>query len=251
MIYIVLPTYNEECVIGLLLRKIDEVMEQINSNYEILIVDDGSTDRTLEVINSFIPKMSIRLFEHKKNEGLGRAIKTGLEQACRNSSGEDIIITMDADNTHDPYYIKPLTEAIQQGYNMAIASRYKKGGKEIGLPFHRHVFSKIINIVLKVVFPIKNVRDYTSGYRAYRTDSLSEAFSFYNGKLVEEKGFLCMAEILIKLSRVSLNAVEVPLELHYDRKVGFSKMNVPRTIAEYLLLIAKRVLLGKRQFKLI
>jgi len=95
------------------------------------------------------------------------------------------------------------------------------------------------SLLFRALFPIPGVRDYTCGYRAYRGAILQRAFATYRDQFIEESGFTCMAEILIKLRRLSVRAGEVPLILRYDLKSGTTKMKVTRTITRYWVLIAK------------
>jgi dolichol-phosphate mannosyltransferase len=83
------------------------------------------------------------------------------------------------------------------------------------------------------------VRDYTSGFRAYRAGILAKAFERYGDELVTERSFASMAEILLKLARAGARMSEVPMVLRYDRKGGASKMNVPRTVLKTLALMAR------------
>jgi len=247
MIHILLPAYNEERSITLLLDRIKQALKNFTGNYVVLVVDDGSTDTTKKVVEFLSNRLPVRIISHRSNQGLGAAMDTGLKEIMCTSSAEDIIVTMDADNTHDPALIQEMVNKINLGYDVIIASRYQKGGQEVGLSLRRKFFSKVVNVILKIIFPIIGAKDYTSGYRAYKGARLKEAFSFYNGKLVEEKGFLCMAEILIKLRRlISLRVVEVPLVLRYDLKNTPSKMKVMRTILRYLRMIGKGALAWRR-----
>ena len=94
------------------------------------------------------------------------------------------------------------------------------------------------------MFPIKGVRDYTCGFRAYRASLLKKAFSVYGDKFVEYKGFQCMADILLKLSRMDAIMSEVPMILRYDLKGGETKMRVSTTVLNTIKLLFKRRLEG-------
>lgn len=237
MLYIVLPAYNEERDIAALLKRIREAVAGLGLGYKVLVVNDGSTDGTVSVVNSFAQRVPLELLDHGKNKGLGRAILTGLRRAAELAADEDIVVTMDADNTHDPRLIGDMVEQIRVGKDVVIASRYEEGGEEIGLSWLRHVFSWGASFLLRLFLPIEGAKDYTCGYRAYRGEILHRAFNSYGDQLVEESGFTCMAEILIKLRGLSARVGEAPLVLRYDLKSGQSKMKVLRTIWRYLVLI--------------
>ena len=131
---------------------------------------------------------------------------------------------------------------IQAGKDVVIASRYADGGKEVGLSHARHIFSGGASFLLRLFFPIPGARDYTCGYRAYRVELLQRAFRVYGPELIEERGFTCMAELLIKLGKLGARLGEVPLILRYDLKSGPSKMKVMATIARYGVLISHNLL---------
>ena len=92
-----------------------------------------------------------------------------------------------------------------------------------------------------MLFPIRGVRDYTCGYRAYRAVVIKDALSDYGDDFLNQDGFQCMVDILLKLRRRDLIFGEVPFILRYDIKEGGTKMNVRRTILQTLLLIVRRL----------
>lgn len=239
MLYLVLPAYNEEQDIASLLTRVWEVMPQLKLDYKVLVVNDGSTDNTLGVVDSFTSSIPLEVLDHGTNKGLGQAILTGLRRANELAVDDDVVVSMDADNTHDPQLIGAMVDRLKAGKDIVIASRYEAGGKEIGLSYSRHVFSRGASLLLSFFFPIPGAKDYTCGYRAYRGAMLHRAFATYGDKLVEERGFTCMAEILIKMGKLSARVDEAPLVLRYDLKSGKSKMKKMRTIRRYMVLIAR------------
>lgn len=237
---IVLPAYNEEANLGKLLAQVKLFMEEERINYEVIVVDDGSSDRTAAIANDFASSMPIRLEQHSVNQGLGATIRDGLKLAASLSSSHDIIVAMDADNTHTPGLIPGMIALVKQGNDVVTASRYRPGSHVRGVPFHRLLLSVGARIVFQLVHPIQGVRDYTCGYRAYRASLLQEAFASYGDGFVGEKGFQCMVDILLKLHRMNAIFTEVPLILRYDLKGGVSKMRVASTVRRTLWLLILR-----------
>jgi len=238
MIYILLPAYNEEKDLPPLLHRVQIAFEGIE--YHVLLVNDGSKDQTLEVAREWAKHIPLTMLDHGVNKGLGQAMQTGLLHAVNIAAEGDVVVAMDADNTHDPALTKVMVKMIQDGLDVVIASRYVQGGEEIGLTPLRKVLSRGASFLLRLFFPIQGARDYTCGYRAYRIEILRQAFDQYgNGGLIEERGFTCMAELLIKLSLVGAKINEAPLILRYDLKSGKSKMKFMRTIWRYGILIGR------------
>ncbi len=242
MYYILLPAYNEERDMGLLLQRICAAMQTLNiPDYKVIVVNDGSIDRTSSIVSDCRQTMPVELLNHAVNKGLGQAMLTGLRYAAALAQDDDVLITMDADNTHDPQLIGAMVEKVRAGAGLVIASRYERGGEEIGLSRVRSFLSRGASLLLKLFFPIPGAKDYTCGYRAYHGAELKRAYQLYGDRLVEEHGFTCMAEILIKLRAVRARVAEVPLVLRYDMKSGQSKMKVLRTILRYFVLIGKNL----------
>jgi len=241
MIYLVLPAYNEEKSLERLLLRIKSAMELRSFKYTVILVNDGSRDRTLEIAQRLCGSLSLHIVNHESNKGLGAALKSGLMKASALSRDNDVIITMDADNTHSPDLIPSMISMLGMGYDCVIASRYVFGGEEIGLSFHRKLLSRGASVLLKTFFPINYVKDYTCGYRAYSAAIIREAVECYGNMFIQEEGFTCMVEVLLKLRKLAANFCEVPLILRYDYKAGPSKMRVIRTIGRYFFLIVQNL----------
>jgi dolichol-phosphate mannosyltransferase len=239
-VYVVLPAYNEEACIARLLDKIDEAMFEADQPYHIIVVDDGSKDRTAAIVEEFGQRVPITLQRHAVNRGLGATIRDGLSCASGLSEQSDIIVTMDADDTHTPGLIVRMVRMINEGHDVVIASRYQQGSRTVGVPWSRRLTSFAGSLLFRAFLPIKGVKDFTCGFRAYRSAVLKKAISEYGGNLVDQEGFQCMVDILLKLRRLNLLFGEVPFILRYDQKEGASKMRVGSTIVKTLHLILRR-----------
>jgi dolichol-phosphate mannosyltransferase len=240
-ILVVLPAYNEEENIGDLLNQIKFALEEDSkTSYKVYVVNDGSRDKTEEIVRSMSAEMPIELIVHEVNQGLGATIRDGLYKAVNDSNQNDIIITMDADATHNPGLILRLMRMIIEGHDVVIASRFQPGARVIGLAWYRKLLSIAASIIFRITYPIKGVKDYTCGYRAIRADVLKSAMAEYGDRFFDQDGFQALVDILLKLRRRKLLFGETPLILRYDQKGGMSKMNVGRTIKKTLILIVKR-----------
>lgn len=236
-IWVVLPAYNEAAGLPRLLDAIDRVGDHC---WQVVVVDDGSTDETGTVARGYAGRLPLTVLGHGKNRGLAAAIRTGLEHACRRAAADAVIVTMDADHTHEPQQIARMVEAIRDGADVVIASRYLPGARQAGVPRHRALLSAAVGWLLRLRFGLPGVRDYSCGFRAYRAGIVQEALAAYGPKLIESQGFVVMTELLVKLAPFHPRVAEVPLNLRYDRKAGESKMPAARTIAGYLRLLCAR-----------
>jgi dolichol-phosphate mannosyltransferase len=239
-IIVVLPAYNEEANLGNLLRRIFESLTDDNLGFSIIVVDDGSSDSTHRVLEECSREFPLIIERHAQNQGLGATLRDGLRLAAEAASDRDIIITMDADESHTPGLMIRMIRMIREGYDVVIASRYQRGSRSYGLSLHRRVISRLASIFMRIVFPTPGVSDYTCGYRAYRAEALKQAYAEYGDSLVDQDGFQCMVDVLLKLRKLPLIFGEVPMILRYDLKLGSSKMRLMKTSVNTLHLLWKR-----------
>lgn len=240
IIFIVLPAFNEERNLSSLISSIEIALEhlrRLGHERAYVAVDDGSTDRTYDILEEFKQNLPMTIVRHQTNQGLGRTIRDGLKQASELANDHDVVFAMDADNTHPAGLLIRMTQMIFEGNDIVIASRYRPGARVIGLSAYRRLMSYGARMLFRLVLPIPGVRDYTCGYRAYRAALLKEAFRVYGDALVSKRGFQCMSELLIRLSTLGPVITEAPMILRYDNKKGTSKMRVAQTIAGTLKLM--------------
>ncbi|MBI3611288.1 MAG: glycosyltransferase family 2 protein [Nitrospirae bacterium] len=241
MVLIVLPAYNEAQNIAALLVDFKAAFEEEPIAYRIIVVNDGSTDDTAATVRAHADGMPIRLIEHAENRGLAEALRTGLVEAVAQSGPQDIIMTMDADHSHPPGLFFRMLRMIREGNDIVIASRYRPGARVKGLSLMRRILSRVASWLFRIFHPIEGVKDYTCGYRAYRSDLLRRAFNEHGKAFISESGFSCMVDILLKLKPYRPIINEVPLILRYDMKSGTSKMKIAKTISETLGLMVRRI----------
>lgn len=242
MIHIVLPAFNEAESLKVLLPDLIKTLKDERLQHKIYVVDDGSMDGTSKIVKGFSKQFpQVKLIAHQTNKGLAEAVNTGFKTALAGSKAKDILITMDADNTHLPGLIVRMSRLINEGNDIVISSRFVSGSRVRGVPLSRRVLSLAAGLIFKILFPIPGVKDYTCGFRAYRVDLIKKGMAAYKNKFISEKGFSCMVDILLKLRRLDPICTEVPMILRYDLKKGKSKMNVSKTVIETLSLILKRL----------
>ena len=135
-------------------------------------MDDGSRDATPRILQEYSRRLPLTVVTHEVNQGLGNTIRDALVEAARLAGSEDIILTMDADNTHPAGLMLRMVQSVLEGNQLVIASRYRYGSRVVGLSAVRRLMSWGARVLFQMVFPIPGVRDYTCGYRAYRADLL-------------------------------------------------------------------------------
>ena len=237
-VYILLPCYNEERNLKELIYEISEACR--NLDYKIIAVDDGSKDETYRCLCALSKDYPVVVLRHEENKGLHEALRTLLIYVYNTAGNSDYLITMDSDLTHDPKYIPQLISAcIEEEADVAIASRFVDGGKQIGVPLHRAFLSMGLRFFVKFMLGIP-VGDVSSGYRCIRVSSIKGIIEKYGfEKFIEAKGFEVQLELLYKLFLNGAKIVEVPFILDYSLKKGESKLKIRRTIFGYLRTILK------------
>lgn len=219
---LIIPAYNEEEGLPVVLS---DVFNLISENFEIIVVDDGSTDRTREVAQKF----PCRVISHEHNSGKGSAMKTGINEA----RGENIIF-IDADNTYPPEGILELAKALEI-YDMALASR--KTGHE-NIP----AFNRIGNVLFR------NSIRYIYGFQGY--DPLTGLYgikkTYLKSMNLESKGFGIESEICIKAARMGLRVKDIHIQ--YRDRIGKAKLNgfkdgyrIFTTILKFFPLLFRRI----------
>ncbi len=234
-IIVMLPAYNEEKDLPALLHRIQCALEKW-AKYQVVVVDDGSTDHTAQIVRDAAMKMPVELIQHPQNMGLGAAMRTGLKAAAQNS---DVVITLDADNSQDPELIRTMVQRLDEGFDVVIASRFQPGAQEVGVPPFRVFLSHLSSTGIRTLVRYPGVRDYTCGFRAYRAETLRNLIAIFGDNFIRENGFSCMFELLLNLRTLNARASEVPLVLRYDLKEGVSKMRIFRTMWRYVITLTR------------
>jgi dolichol-phosphate mannosyltransferase len=240
IVWVVLPVYDEAEHLERLLDRIDEALAEAAIPYRAILVDDGSRDETPAIIERARARLPLVALRHERNQGLGAAIRDGLAQAARSAEDRDILVTMDADDTHTPGLIRRMVRMVEEGHDVVIASRYRPDSQTVGVPGYRRLLSRAASLLFRTMFPIRGVRDYTCGFRAYRAGVIREVLDEHGEGFFDQDGFQCMVDILLKLRGRGLIFGEVPFVLRYDQKAGGTKMQIGATIGRTLLLAARK-----------
>jgi dolichol-phosphate mannosyltransferase len=243
MIHVLLPAYNEEATIGPTIGSIAEVARGVDEPLRVVLVDDGSADATVARATDAARGGDVELLvlSHARNGGLGAALRTGIYRIVDEAAETDVLVALDADNTHPASLIPDMVRRVRRGADVVIASRYQDGASVSGVPAYRRVLSDGSRLLFGLSFPIPGLRDYTCGFRAYAIGPLRRAKLVYGEDLCTQRGFEATVDLLLRLRQVGIRADEVPLQLDYSSRVGASKMHVWRTVRSSLGLIGRRL----------
>ncbi len=224
---IVIPMFNEAENVLSTLQKVEEMLASFQGTYEIIAVNDGSFDHTLEILNKLAEKNErLKIVSYSKNIGRGMALRRGFKE----SKGE-IIVSIDADLSYDPHYITGFIEILGQEkeVDFLLASPYMPGGDVQNVPFLRLFISKFGNKILRLTMP-NRIYTSTGIFRAYRRKVLDALELESDGKEIH-------LEILSKAIALGFRVKEVPAILT-GRKKGKSKFKFKRTAISHLIFSA-------------
>ena len=220
---VIIPMYNEESNAETTLRAVDEALKELNRTYEILPVNDGSTDNTLKVLEEVSKKIpSVRVVSYPANRGRGMALRAGFNEA----RGK-YIVTMDADLSYSPKYIRQMLDILDKNEaDIVIASPYMRGGGLQNVPLNRGLISRMGNLFLRWIFP-GNIHTYTGIFRAYRR-------LVVEGMLLESNEKEIHLEIIARAVGLGYRIKEIPAILE-SRKKGKSKFRFGSTVVSHLI----------------
>ncbi len=237
-IYFLIPVFNEENNLELLSADLQNCLPGIKKKF--VFSDDGSTDKSKEILTRLFSTNDYTILSDGKNHGPGHAFNAGFEWILNDStSPDDKIITLEADNTSD-LSILPIMFALSElKYDLVLASVYSQGGGFDKTSFLRKLLSAIANICLRSVFNIK-VQTLSSFYRIYHL-SLIKKIKSNHKNIIQETGFLCMIEILLKSIRARSTIIEVPMVVHSLKRKGKSKMKIISTMYSYVKFLIKNI----------
>ena len=214
---VIIPTFNEEGNIAAIIDAVNGVFQRSGIRGEILVVDDSSRDRTIPIVEEIAGRDgNVRLIVRKEDHGLSQSVVEGFSEAH-----SDILQVIDADFSHPPELIPRFYEAIRGGADIAIGSRYMKGGDIEQWPLQRRIISLGATAFGRMLFP--EVTDPVSGFFAVRREVVA-------GAPLAPRGYKILMEVLGRGRWRSF--VEIPF-IFKDREEGESKLRLD-TMVDYL-----------------
>lgn len=208
---LVLPAYNEEANIGEVTREALATLPRFTDSFQIIIVDDGSRDRTADVASEIaVQDPRVRVVRHERNRGYGAALVTGF-----NATSGDYVMFMDADRQFDINDLRLLTP-FASDYDIVAGFRMERND-----PLHRRVFAETFNVAVRVLFGV-HMRDIDCAFKLFRGDMLRSI-------PLSAPGALINTEIQAKARRQKARVQQVGVH-HYPRVAGTPTGGNPRVI---------------------
>jgi len=209
-----IPTYNEATNIIALIERV----HQAAPDFDILVIDDASPDGTGDLVRDRMLKdPHLDLMARPGKLGLGTAYMAGFAYGLQ--QGFTSVLTMDSDFSHPPERIPALSQAVEDGAQLAVGSRYVPGGAIVGWALNRRVLSATANFVARQALRLKTY-DCTGGFRCYS----QRALQFIVTRPLRSSGYSALVELLTRCERAGFSIVEVPITFT-ERVAGRSKIS--------------------------
>jgi glycosyltransferase involved in cell wall biosynthesis len=232
VIYITIPVHNEESTIGVLLWKIRNVMGEFGRDYEILALDDASTDGTQEVLKRYRRSLPLRVFRSEERLGYSRALERLIREAVERAAypKRDAIVTLQGDFSEHPDHLVTLVKMLEGGADVVAGSLARiEDGAPLRVRFARWAAPRILGDSLKEC----PVSDPFSGLRIYRVIVLKKAIrDLGHAPLIQWPGWAGNVALLDLAVHHARRVEEVELGLRYDIRTRRSRFRTFRTLRE-------------------
>ena len=225
------PAFNDAENLEVLVPQTDETLRALAEDFEIIVVDDGSTDRTSAVLEELQQRCSrLRVVRHPRNLGYGAALQTGFRNATK-----DLVFYTDGDGQYDVREIVKLIPVLSPDQDVVTGYKIRRAD-----PIHRTLIGKLYHFVVKLLFGLK-IRDVECDFRLIRRKVLKAI------PLTCRSGAICV-ELMCQIEKAGFRVAEVPVH-HYPRLSGRSQFfrlgPIVRTVADILRLWVNLILLKR------
>jgi dolichol-phosphate mannosyltransferase len=238
MAVFVIPAYNEEANVPRLLADLESRPDLWRDGGRVVLVDDGSTDRTVDVAHAHRGELPVEVLVAERNGGPGKAFDRGFRHVLERCGDGELIVTLESDTTSDLDAVEAMMAAARAGADVVLASHHGTG-ELANVSAHRRFLSRAASSVIRRGGGL-DASTVSSFFRVYRAGTLRAGYERFGENLIQERGFACKAEILIKLSRMGITVAEVPVTLDWAKREGESKMKVLPTMGGYARLMARQ-----------
>lgn len=220
---VVIPARDEAGSIGATLAQLLETLRRERIPHEIVVVDDGSTDGTAEVVQR-VPSYDVKLISNSGRHGFGMAVRAGIEHC----SGEAVAIMM-ADGSDSPEDLVLYYQKLQEGYECVFGSRFAKGGKVIDYPVHKLLLNRAGNWMMQVLFRLR-YNDLTNAFKCYRAEVIRGMQPLISPH------FNLTVEMPLKAIVRGYSYAVIPISWT-NRKSGVSKLKIKEMGSRYMFIL--------------
>jgi dolichol-phosphate mannosyltransferase len=237
IVYLI-PALNEAENLPRLFADLEAHASLVPPTSRVIVIDDGSTDDTSDLVRSYRGKLPLRLIRFDENRGPGAAFRAGFEAALDHCPIEGLVVTLEADTTSDLDSLPRMLAHASADADLVLASVHG-GGHMHNVSALRRAMSMGASWLVRSMLGI-DAHTVSSFFRVYRVSLLRAAIEHYGDELIREHGFACKAELLVKLSALHARVIEVPVDLDASRRIGKSRMKVGPTMMAYGRLMLRR-----------
>ncbi len=222
---VVIPAHNEEGCLEATVSTLIGTLRQEHISHEILIVNDNSTDGTLELCRNLACRFdSVRCVTNPPPTGFGLAVRFGLNEF----SGDAVAIVM-ADGSDDPQDVVACFRRLEEGYDCAFGSRFLRGSRVVDYPLHKLILNRLANWFIKLIFAIR-YNDVTNAFKLYRREVIQGV------QPILSHHFNLTVELPLKAITRGFSYTVLPIRW-YNRKTGMSKLKIKEMGSRYLFIV--------------
>jgi glycosyltransferase involved in cell wall biosynthesis len=244
MIYVCIPSHNEAPTVGLLLWKIRQVFTAFPREYQLLVADDGSTDHSAEVLESYARALPLTLVRHRERRGYAATVEELLRLAVSRTDRpkRDCAILMHGDFAHGPAYLPDLVRRIDSGADLVVAQGSLEGEPSRG----RRLLRRWAPLLLRSRAGIPGVSDIVSGFAAFRLVTLKSAIAAREGRLLTTDGWTANAELLARAAQHARRIETIDVVERHDLRPRPSRVS-PWDAAREIWRSRRRLDLGAKE----
>jgi dolichol-phosphate mannosyltransferase len=227
IVYLI-PALNEAENLPRLFADLELRPNLLAPSSRVIVIDDGSSDGTAELVQSYQGPLPLRLIRFDRNRGPGAAFRAGFEAALEHCPVDGLVVTLEADTTSDLDALPRMLAHACYDADLVLASVHF-GGRMHNVSAFRRLLSAGAGWLVRSMLGI-NAHTVSSFFRVYRVSLLRAGLAHYGDDLIREQGFACKAELLVKLSALDARVAEVPVDLDAARRIGKSRMKIAPTM---------------------
>ncbi len=236
MIHYIVPVFNSAAGLSLALDNISAASRSLCERFRVFVIDDGSTDDSVETAEKHAEKGNIRVIRFKEKRGTGTAIKVGFTNAAKTAADSDPVVLVSPGGPNDPASIGAMFAKLRAGADVVTASRYFGGGSFVGFPRAKRKLVQLENYLLHAGFPLPNTTDYTCFLKMFRASIIKQSIDHFRDELLLCSGSYACVEFFIKTCLFTDQFEQVPATHDYPGKASAGIGGVYGELKDFILL---------------